>query len=477
MSDPASSNNATADGGTSPEGSTNACADAGTDPGLANAAPPVGSQLQVGDNLSVRGVTSDGFVIYSDDAALRLHAVPIGGGAQADLGALGSKFWVIVDGSVVFIWSNVTAANVGALATWSSPTGLHAFSTASLGIVASASVTNNQILYVDHVSSDGNTGDVVEAAIDGSGAKTLVSGANVNGCIPQLGFVGSFAIASHCDVPFTSTPIATISSFTGDTSARADLMTNAENYWAGAGTAEVLVSTDAAGIQVVPAGGGSAVAVDSTGFLGTLTSDGKTALYGTKSHALRRSPVTAPAPVTLVDNGFGGFWGISPDQQWVLYFNNLGTNGGDVFMASAVTPSTPTTLSSDINSQLRGDAFTADSSHAIFSTTVDPCTSVGSLQALAVGTNSPQSLGTRSWTDWAVGESKVVFNDNFAPDNGLRFGRADVESVDLAQGATPKRVVDRADAVIGVSAAGNQLVYVWSARPGSLAGLYVTPLP
>ena len=208
-----------------------------------------------------------------------------------------------------------------------------------------------------------------------------------------------------------------------------------------------------------------------------LTPDGKSALYGTKSGSLRRSTVASPSPTTLVDSGFGGFWGLSPDQQWVLYFNSVGSNGGDIFMASAITPGAPTTLSNDPNSQLRGDMFTADSSHVIFTTAVDPCTSVGSLQALAVGTSSPQSLGSHAWVNYAVGGSKIVFNDNFAPSDGMRFGRADIEAADLAQGATPKRIVDRADAVIGLSPAGDQVVYSWSAQSGSLAGVYVAPLP
>ena len=425
----------------------------------------------------MRGVTKDGYVVYSDDTALTLHAVPLSGGASADLGALGSKFWVVVQGNVAFIWSNVSDANVGALSVWSSASGLHSVSTASLGIDAAASSTDNHVLFVDHVNGVGDTGDIVEAMLDGSGATTLVSGAKVNGCIPQLGFVGSYAVASHCDVPYTSTPVATISSYSTTSSAHVDLMTNAENYWASSGSTDVLVSTDSAGIQVVPAAGGAAAAVDASGFLGVLTPDGKSALYGTKTGALRRSSITSPSPTTLVDSGFGGFWGLSPDAQWVLYFDNIDPNGGDIYMASATTPGTPTTLSKDPNGGLHGDAFTADSSHVIFSTTVDPCTSVGSLQALAVGTTSPQSLGQKSWVTWAVGGSKIVFTDNFAPSDGQRIGRADVETVDLAQGTTPKRVVDRADAVIGLSPAGDQLVYVWSAQPGSRAGLYVAPLP
>jgi hypothetical protein len=451
----------------------NACPDAGADPGLVNAAPPTGTQLQMGNDLSIRGVTSDGYVIYSDDAALQLHAMPIAGGATLDLGSLGAKFWVVVSGSVVLVWSNVTAANVGALASWSVATGLHAISTASLGLVATASDAN--VLYVDHVNANAQSGDVYAANIDGSNATQLVSAAIVDGCLPALGFVGAYAIASHCDVPFTSTPVATISAFTLASWARSDLATNAENYWTSSSATEILVSTSA-GIQVVPLGGGAPMAVDATGFLGVLTADGKSALYSTKSHALRRSIISPPAPATLVPSGFGGFWGLSPDQQWVLYFANVGSGGGDIYLTSAMSAGTPMTLSTLPTGAFRGDAFTANTSHVLYSTALDPCTDVGVFQSLAIGTMSPQVLGQRSWSNWALGGSKVVFNDNYFATGELRFGRADIEWVDLAQGTTPTRIADRADAVIGLSPAGDQLLYVWSAQPGPLSGLYAMPL-
>ena len=192
---------------------------------------------------------------------------------------------------------------------------------------------------------------------------------------------------------------------------------------------------------------------------------------------MRRSLLAAPSPTTLVTSGFGGLWSLSPDEKWVLYFNNLGTNGGDIFLTSAVAPGAPLTLSEPLTGAFHGDSFTASSSHVLFSAEVDSCTDVGKFQALAVGSTNPQVLGQKVWVDWSLGASKVIFNDNFFPTGGLRFGRADVEWLDLASGTNPTRIVDRADAVIGLSPAGDRLVYAWSLEPGPRSGLYVVPLP
>ena len=85
--------------------------------------PPVGRLLAAGNSLSTRGMTSDGYEIYSDDFALALYAIPVAGGARQSIASLGSNFWVTVVGQVVFAWSNVTPTNVGSLTIWSSAHG------------------------------------------------------------------------------------------------------------------------------------------------------------------------------------------------------------------------------------------------------------------------------------------------------------------------------------------------------------------
>jgi len=440
------------------------CPDAGVDPGLESANAPAGTQLVAGDDLSVRAVTSDGWLIYSDDAALTLHAIELAGGSTIDLGATGAKFWVTSAGNVVFVWSNVTADGAGALTVWTAASGAHALSSASLALVSATD--GARVLYVDG-------SDVFAASIDGSGATKLVSHGAVAGCTPALAFAPSYALVTHCDVPPTSSPSATVSAFSTATWARTDLATGAENYFATAG-ANVLVSVDGAGVRVVPAAGGASVTVDSSGFLGVLVGGGATALYGTRSGELRRSPVTSPSPATLVASGFDGFWGLSPDEQWALYFSTVSPTGGDAYLASTTTAGAPRSVAS--SGAVLGAAFTASSSHALFTTDVDPCTGAGTLRAASVTGGAPSALGTNAWIAWSPSASKVVFADGFFPTNDARFGRADIELVDLAIGTSATRLVDRADAVLGLSPTGDRLVYAWSARPGALAGIWVAPL-
>jgi len=448
-----------------------ACAEAGPVDDSGNAPSPVGTQLQAGAALSVRGVTSDGYLIYSDDNALTLHALALAGGQPQDLGALGAKFWINVVGDVVFSWSNVTDQGVGALGVWSAKTGLHAISSASVGIDATAS--GDRILYTDHVDANG-TGDVYLANVDGSAAVKLLSGMYVDPCFPQMGFAGTTAVVSFCPAapPQSGAPNATVSSFASPAFARVDLVTNAINYWSTDGT-HVLASL-ANGIVVAPIGGGNPMTLDANGFLGTFGDNGQAVFYSTHSNAFRRSPPTTPAPVTLVPSAFGGVWSFSPDQKWVLFFSNFGATGYDAYLASAATPSPVTTLWPTATGAVLGAAFTADSSHALFVTNIDPCVSSGTLHAFAVG-GGDTVLGHGVFADWAIGGARVLFSDAYAITGGLRFGRADIELVDLAQSPTPTKLVSRADAVFGLSPAADQLIYSWSVRSAE-AGIYVMPV-
>lgn len=437
---------------------------------------PVGTMLVAGNALSARGVTSDGYEIYSDDAALQLYAIPIAGGAPQSIVALGGKFWVTVVGQVVFAWSNVTDADVGALTVWSSVRGAHAISSASLGILGATSSDGTQILYVTNVDPQGLTGDVNLAGTDGTGATSLLQGQQLTGCFPQLGFAGPYAIASHCDVARGGGPSSTITSFRSPAWTRADLIGSAANTWSAdtAGTI-VLVST-ANGLLVVPIGGGPGTTIDANGFMGQLIAGGEMAVYGTTSGSLRLSSTTAPSPETLAPS-FGGFYAISPAQNTVLYYQNSSSAGTDIYLASTITPGTLATVLTVTNGAVNGDAFTADSTFALYSTSNDVCTGSGTFNGFSVAGSAPTLLGLNVWGDWSTTGAKVLFNDNFVATGGLRFGRADVESVDLATGPTPTRVVSQADAVVDLTPAKDQMIYSWSVEPGPLAGLYIIPVP
>jgi hypothetical protein len=467
---------ASSDSGIVPDDAPAGCPSNGADADAGPVGPPVGRLLAAGNALSARGVTSDGYEIFSDDAALALYAVPIAGGNRQSIVALGSKFWVTVVGQVVFAWSSVTDANVGALTVWSSSRGSHAVSSASFGILGTSSADGSQILYVANVDGSGLTGDVYVAGTDGSGATSLLKGQQLTGCFPQLGFVGSYAVASHCDVPREAGPSTTISSFRSPSWTRADIIGDAANIWsADTGGTMVLASTSS-GISVVPIGGGAGTTIDPQGFLGQMIAGGKTAIYSTMTGTLRSSPTTAPSPATLASS-FGGFYSVSPDQNQVLYYANSTSTGTDIDLASTVTPGTAHALSAATTGTVNGDAFTADSTYALYSTSNDVCTGSAAFNAFPVSGSAPILLGHNVWGDWSATGSKVIFNDNYMATGGLRFGRADIESVNLATGTTPTRVVSQADAVINLTPAKDQMIYSWSVQPGALAGLYVTPVP
>ena len=442
----------------------------------ANVTPPVGMLLAAGNSLSARGVTSDGYAVYSDDVGLQLYAVPIAGGSPQTIAALGSNFWVVVVGQVVFVWSNVTSANVGALTTWSSAKGSHAIAPASFGILGASSSDGTQVLYVANVDAQGQTGDVFVSGTDGTGATRLLQGQQLAGCFPQLGFAGSYAIASHCNTARGDGPSTTITSFQSPAWTPSDLVSSAQNIWSAdtAGTM-VLVST-AGGVSVVPIAGGAATTLDATGFMGQLIEGGKMAVYGTTAGALRMSSTTAPSP-TPPAPAFGGFYGVSPSQDNVLYYQNQASLGTDLYLASTASPGAPQPISTQTNVAVNGDPFTADSTFALYSTSNDPCTGAATFAAFPVSGGSSIPLGSNVWGDSSATAAKVVFNDHYAATGGLRFGRADIESVDLAAGTPPTLVVSQADAVIDLTPAGDQIVYSWSLQPGALAGIYVTPVP
>src|ERR1019366_3435154 len=196
----------------------------------------------------------------------------------------------------------------------------------------------------------------------------------------------------------------------------------------------------------------------------------------TTSHALRRSAITAPAPVTLVPT-FGGFYGLSPNEASVLFFQDFGPTGAGVYLASAVAPSTPVALWTAQTGAVNGDGFTTDSNSALYSTGIGPQSHIGTLNAVSVDGGTPRVLGASAWSDVSTTGAKVVFLDHYVATGGLRFGRADIESVDLSQAGAPTTIVAGADAVMALSPARDFIVYSWSARAGPNAGIFVTPVP
>jgi hypothetical protein len=446
--------------------------------GDAAVTPPVGSQLVESGTLTLRGVTSDGWAVYTDDDTLVLHAVPIAGGAARDIVQLDDSFALSIWSDVVFVWPTKNDAGMGPLTVWTAQSGPHAVSQASLAPFVAASANGDTVIYLDGVDPSGQTGNVVTAANDGSGMDVLLTSVQQlqsSACQALMGFAGAYAIVAHCD---SGTQGTTISSFALSGSTRADLATNAVDYWSTDPNGTMVVTGTDAGSVVVPIGGGTPAIIDPSGTGGSVIGNGQAVVYGTKSGALRRSPVSDPAPMTLVQSGFGGLYALSPDENWLLYYTSLNSQQyvSDLYLASASAPGSPTTLSSSETARVFGDAYTLDSSHAMYFTDIEPSLNVGTLHAMALdGSGQQLVLGQLAWLSMAGQGDRVVFNDGFTLNGGR--GRADIRVVDFSKGNAASLIVSQADSEIEMSPARDAVVYTWSLDGGARAGLYVAAIP
>ncbi len=77
---------------------------AGCMPEQAAPTPPVGKQLLSG-TYTLRDMTSDGWIVYTDDDTLTMYAAPIAGGSAQEIVALADSFAISVWGKTVFVWA------------------------------------------------------------------------------------------------------------------------------------------------------------------------------------------------------------------------------------------------------------------------------------------------------------------------------------------------------------------------------------
>lgn len=438
--------------------------------------PPVGEQLLVGGAITLRGMTSDGWIVYSDNDTLTLHATSIAGGEPREIVALGNDFAISVWGKVVFAWPSKSKAAVAPLTVWTADGGAHAVSQASLAPWVAASMDGSTIVYLDGVDAAGQTGRLVAAGGDGSNPHVLLeglTGLGKDGCRALLGFAGSYVLAAHCGGGATG---ATITSFELPSWKRTDLASGAANEWSTDHLGTIVLTATSAGTVVVPIGGGAPVTIDPSGSTGVLVANGESAIYGASTNELRRSPVGSPSPMTLV-GGAGGLYGVSPDEGYVLFYKKMDATHliSDMYLGSATEPSTPLTLSAEQAAGVHGDAFTLDGSRVLYFTGIDPSSQTGTLNALSLGEATPTVVAHGVSQTWAATKSKIVFNDHYAW-TGLRV-HADVWSFDTAKSKEPTLIVNQADSEVFLSPSREQVVYTWSLDDGPRAGIYVVDIP
>jgi hypothetical protein len=460
-----------------------------------DASSPAPTLLQAGAGFTLWGLTADGYALYSTSATF--YAAPIGGGAAMNIAPNSSISGAFTIGNLAILMTNLDpSTGVISLTVWSSAAGAHKLSAASSYYALMVSPDSRYVAFLDQVDSSGETGSLVVAMADGTGATTLVQGIGgiaTGTCTPELAFTGSQLVASYCSGADAGAGPATLSTFSESSWTRSDLLTTLSGGYTldGAGT-QALV-TSALGLQVVPLAGATVTTIDAHGTGGVFTSDGQNVLYTTSASSLVRASVANPAPVTLVPSGVGGIYDLSPDDQFVLAYQNYNTLTGlsDLYLASATTPGSLVTLSSAQTAAVvqttpsrRGSGFTSDSSRVLFLTdvtpgtymaptegTLDVTTSKGSTPSAALGQNALPSA-------WTWGSSKVIFATNAVTLSGISGTTVDIDWVDTSTSGAPTRLVGQATvgspfagAPFFLSPAQNRIVYT------STSGLYALPLP
>jgi hypothetical protein len=496
-------------GGGSPDGADASATDSaepvpcgdGGGPLPDGAVAPSGTLLYSSCYAQLEGVTSDDFVIFLDgtsDTTTPLYALSTQpGSAPISLGSADNNNDVAVLGKVVLIGNSGSMQSIGSLSAWTSaaksPTMLSAAAAPFGSLAYAASADGSEVLFVDAVDLHG-AGTLTIAAPDGTGRKALVQDVDTTGnyCGLSLAFSGDQAVAAYClaqpdgGAPAGGT-VTTLAAFAGPSWSLRKLASGV-----GLDTGLVVdtpqsrvIANGPAGTVAYPLDGGAATTLDPTGepgaffgLPGVLGNDGGSLFYTTNAQALDRAATTPPpSPTELVFAGsFADVFAVSPDQAWVVggLFGMPGQS--DLYLASALGPGPATTLTTDTTSGLLGPAFTADSSHALFFTSLDSVPA-GTLTVAPVGagvTATPRTLGSSCPTVATTTGAKVIFACNLEATGYA----GDLFAADTSQAAAPTLLVSRAVASFFFNVEKTELYYtVWGGHPGELPGLWRMPVP
>ncbi len=466
-----------ADTGTKSDAVTDTKKEGGTtDTAPADTAPPPGTKLGAGD-YSVIGVTDDDYAVALDNSSGALVAIALAGGAPATIDAASDASFVI--GKVVFSWSGVDATSgVGKLTVWTHDGGAKSPSTASIAYVGGASPDGAYIMYTSAATSAPKA-DVVFSTLDGATKKTIANADASGSCGVGITYKGSRFVTSYCTDATGSATVASIDNTGAATTLLAGaLFIGVEGAVDSAGTKVFVISSGNAA-SVVPIAGGAATAIDTGVAYGAMASDGSRVVYRTTTEGMKSSPLAGVSPIVLVTTGAKIFGGVSPDGKYALYSNASDATSGltDLFMvATTAAAATPVTLNSKTDTDLAdfATAWTADSSHVLFSTAVDGSTLTGQMNAQAVTGTTATSLGKDVWQIFQLTGAKIIINDGFTDDGSTK--RADIRVGDTATATAPALLVGQAGVAMMLNKAKTKVVYDFNIA-ASTAGLYVLALP
>ena len=496
--------------------------DAGTLPLEARGCAPTPRLIQPGTQLfSLAPTTDDGYALYWDDGSV--YATLLYPGAPRTF-VVAAAFppAVLVRGRVAMIWTHQgqslagTPAVVSPLVVWtwrhmamakmaSAASWGPAFNAFNAG--AAVSPSSDEVIFLSNVSSDGNTGDVVRAAVDFSRTTTLVSGISVNpsgSCPPHVGYDRTVvrrdtrdraeAIVLSC--AGTTATVASLSKWTGDT--QVSLSTNllAGGWWDGDAFGQRVLSFLPDSSEVVFEADGTSTVIAPNVNFGWVNDDGTvfsnlnpTATTGvilrtTFSPALHTELVANVSPTTVfwtshLAPGFPYYdvstSAASPDGRLAILSTTFATTGSrdGVLVDLTQTNATPTVFQATPITFNLWNIFTSDSTHVIY----DVPDSTGSSYALQIaardGTNQQISSFRTLPVSYALEDGRVAFNDQI---NGAAIdplATTDLELADVrAQPASGTKLASDVYLPFFPTAGGRAVVYTSDSDP-TATGLFV----
>lgn len=461
--------------------------DAGPDGTESGAPLGAGTLLVPGDAVAPWVITSDGLVVYANDATGVAAAVPATGGASVQIAA-GTPGQVAIKalhpnllasagyggGAGAIVVTNTLVPDGGVpdvpFTTWSLAGGSHAYSGAR-----NTSLTGSKDgAHFTWVSLDAATRKGTFDLTTSTGTLALATGFTAPPYpLPFFGGTGGLDLI----VGFASGVLEAVNAATGvTTNISMSAQTNAGSVVVDPTGAHVAYFDSSGALWVATAPTYASVQVGTSNNLQSFpyfSPDGSTLYFADANGVIYRSPVSGPNPVTVVSGAAGGIYNISPDGSWLLTTTTNATNPyneTDMQIVSAQA-SGGTLATIDATARVWSNWFSSDSSHILeASNPATPTGETGGFPNVPVCTLTSYDIASHTMsaaiTTTLLGSvmpaagTVSVFYDNPQPATVAGRFVCDLRSVDVAATSPTATVIQS-----GVQCGAREGVAVFPAAP------------
>jgi hypothetical protein len=437
-------------------------------------------------------ITSDGFIIALNADKGMVQAVPLGvgshGGTAIDIVKGTADAIVGVDGSVVFVMTNVDATTrVATLGVWTNAGGYHELSKSAVAstTMVAASVDGSAIAYTDGTIPKYTSVWVADAT---GASPTMVFGSAMNEalCSPYLAGTSKGVAVAACKPSVSGFPSATLAVFDRSGTGKA-LAFGVQSQVSVDATGRWIYVSDTGGLARVYADDGSSYDTIASNVLqGMITPEGKKVVWislasttGTDSGPVFSAIVSStPTPIKIADAAAQYLFPVTAGAKYAIYATTIDatTFQSDLHYAFVDGSAPPIDVSTDPHSLTYGDAITADQSYALFFR--NEVGGAGDLQTLDLTTPGAKTTTQANavWVVRAPHTSLILYNDNWTSGGNGNEGVADIRLLDVATGTRDYAAI-QAENNFFLTHDHKMAVFATSDPSFTKAGIYVYMIP